>query len=163
MDARSEAALAPLCPAFSALVRAASNALNANGTYILVVSGLRTADEQNALYAQGRTAPGKIVTNARAGQSMHNYGLAADIVPYLLGANGALNWKASTPQFQHMVEALKAQGLEWGGDWKGNLADYDHFQLGGFPASPDAHMQAVYAQGPDSYKSLWPPSLPSLG
>jgi peptidoglycan L-alanyl-D-glutamate endopeptidase CwlK len=41
---------------------------------------LRTIAEQNELYAQGRTKAGKIVTNAKGGQSYHNYGLAFDIV-----------------------------------------------------------------------------------
>ena len=112
MDARSEKALALVCPEFANKVRAASDALNADGTFILVVSGLRSAAEQNALFAQGRPAPGHIVTNARAGQSMHNYGLAADIVPYITGSSGQLNWRANTPQFQHMVSALKAQGMD---------------------------------------------------
>lgn len=130
-------------------VRTAAASLEASGTYLLVVSGLRTASEQNALYAQGRTAPGHVVTNARAGQSMHNYGLAVDVVPYLTGQSGDLNWNASTLQFKAMVAALKLQGLEWGGDWK-HLADFDHFQLSGLPASPSAAMQADYTAGLDA-------------
>ena len=121
----------------------------------LVVSGLRTADEQNALYAQGRTTPGHIVTNAKAGYSMHNYGLAIDMVPYLTGSGGALNWTASTPQFQRMVGAMKAQGLEWGGDWKGALGDYDHFQLTDLPSSPSATMRADYGTGPATLDAIW--------
>jgi peptidoglycan L-alanyl-D-glutamate endopeptidase CwlK len=45
---------------------------------IRIVQGLRTIDEQNALYAQGRTKPGNKVTNAKGGSSYHNYGLAVD-------------------------------------------------------------------------------------
>jgi len=146
MDQRSEAQLATVSPDFAALVRNAADALAASGTYLLVVSGLRTAAEQNALYAQGRTAPGHIVTNARAGFSMHNYGLAVDVVPYLSGQTGALNWNVSTPQYQAMVAALKAQGLVWGGDWK-SLADYDHFQMPKLPNSPTAAMRADYGSG----------------
>ena len=41
---------------------------------------LRTFKEQDDLYSQGRTRPGKIVTNAKGGDSYHNYGLAIDIV-----------------------------------------------------------------------------------
>jgi len=85
MDARSEAALATVDPSLASAVRAAATKLEALGTYILVVSGLRTSSEQEALYAQGRTTPGHIVTNAKAGESMHNYGLAVDVVPYLSG------------------------------------------------------------------------------
>ena len=45
-----------------------------------VTQGLRTFPEQQALYNQGRTSPGKKVTNAKPGQSYHNYGLAIDVV-----------------------------------------------------------------------------------
>jgi peptidoglycan L-alanyl-D-glutamate endopeptidase CwlK len=154
-DARSEAALATVNPAFADLVRAAAATLEAQGTYLLVVSGLRTADEQNAPYARGRTTPGHIVTNAKAGQSMHNYGLAADIVPYLSGSAGALNWTPSTPQYQAMVDALKAQGLAWGGDWV-NFKDEDHFQMGGLPANPSQAMQTDYGIGDQAaLQAIW--------
>lgn len=156
MDRQSEAQLATVMPDLATKVRAAAAVLEAAGTYLLVVSGLRTASQQDALYAQGRSAPGHVVTNARAGQSMHNYGLAVDVVPYLSGSGGGLNWSASTPQFQAMVAALKAQGLEWGGDWRGNLADYDHFQMSGLPASPSAAMQTDYAGvAAGGYGAIW--------
>lgn len=48
---------------------------------ILVLHGYRSIEEQNALYAQGRTAPGKRVTNAKGGQSAHNFGMAIDVAP----------------------------------------------------------------------------------
>lgn len=146
MDARSEAALATVNPALAAKIRAAAAALEAAGTYLLVVSGLRTAAQQDALYAQGRTTPGHVVTNAKSGQSMHNYGLAADIVPYLSGQTGNLNWQAETPQFAAMVAALKQQGLVWGGDWA-SIKDYDHFQMSNLPVSPNAAMEADYGVG----------------
>ncbi len=146
MDARSEAALATVWPAFAAKVRAAADQLATQGTYFLVVSGLRTAAEQNALYAQGRTTPGHVVTNARAGLSMHNYGLAVDAVPYLSGSTGALNWTPHTPQYQAFVAAMKAQGLAWGGDWV-TFPDQDHFQLAGLPANPSPAMVADYGAG----------------
>jgi len=146
MDQRSEAQLATVSPDFAILVRNAADTLASDGTFLLVVSGLRTAAEQNTLYAQGRTTPGHIVTNAQAGFSMHNYGLAVDVVPYLSGQTGALNWTVGTPQYQAMVAALKAQGLVWGGDWK-SLADYDHFQMPQLPNSPTAAMRADYGAG----------------
>ncbi len=155
MDARSEEALKLICPEFADKVRAAADALKAEHTFLLVVSGLRTAAEQNTLYAQGRTTPGHIVTHARAGFSMHNYGLAADIVPYTSGQSGPLNWTVTTPQYQEMVAALKSQGLEWGGDWKGNLGDFDHFQLTNLPASPSAPMLADYGTGPTDLSTIW--------
>jgi peptidoglycan L-alanyl-D-glutamate endopeptidase CwlK len=155
MDARSEAALATVDPSLASAVRAAATKLEALGTYILVVSGLRTSSEQEALYAQGRTTPGHIVTNAKAGQSMHNYGLAVDVVPYLSGPAGALNWNAGTEQYAAMVSALKAEGLGWGGDWV-HFKDEDHFQLSTLPINPTEAMIADYGAGDDSaLASIW--------
>lgn len=155
MDTRSEAALATVNPTFADLVRAAAISLEAQGTYLLVVSGLRTAAQQDALYAQGRTTPGHIVTNAKAGQSMHNYGLAVDIVPYLSGQTGALNWQPTTPQYEAMVAALKAQGLTWGGDWI-SIKDYDHFQMSDLPVSPNEAMITDYGTGDQaSLQTIW--------
>lgn len=54
--------------------------VSSDGTLIRVAQGFRTYAEQDALYAQGRTAPGKIVTKAKGGISNHNFGLAFDIV-----------------------------------------------------------------------------------
>jgi len=155
MDVRSEAALAKVNPQLADKVRAAAALLANSGTHLLVVSGLRTAAEQNALYAQGRTTPGHIVTKARAGHSMHNYGLAVDIVPYLTGATGQLNWRPNTPQFRAMVSALESQNLVWGGTWK-SFPDDDHFQLPGVPASPTPRMVADYGSGTDAeLKAVW--------
>ena len=149
MNPRSEAELSRVIPALADKVRSAAAVLKQEGTFLLVISGLRTAAEQNALYAQGRTSPGHVVTNAKAGQSMHNYGLAVDIAPYLQGEDGRINWKPDTPQFKAMVAAMKSQGLEWGGDWK-HFPDMDHFQLAGLPANPSLAMQADYPQGLDA-------------
>lgn len=155
MNARSEAALATINPALADKIRAGAATLAANGTFLLVVSGLRTAAQQNALYAQGRTAPGHVVTNAKAGQSMHNYGLAVDIVPYISGQAGDVNWRPDTPQFKAMVTALKAQGLVWGGDWT-SIKDYDHFQMSGLPNSPTHALQADYGTGdPTALAVIW--------
>lgn len=143
MDKRSQGIIFEVDPALAALVRAAAATLEAQGTFLCVYQGLRTAEQQNALYAQGRTTPGHIVTNAKAGYSNHNYGLAIDVVPYLAGDGGALNWNPKTEQYQAMVTALKAQGLEWGGDWT-HFPDMDHFQMKGIPANPSAAMMSDY-------------------
>ena len=111
MDKRSEALLANVDSVLADKVRAAANQLATLGTYLLVVSGLRTAPEQNALYAQGRNgAPGHIVTNAKAGYSTHNYGLAVDVVPYLSGKSGQLNWDSNTPNLGPWSPPLKPRG-----------------------------------------------------
>lgn len=98
---------------------------------------LRTFAEQNALFAQGRTKPGKIVTNARGGLSYHNYGLAIDIVLLVDKDNNdtfeTAVWDVKTDfdgdrkaDWIECVNIFKQYGWEWGGDWK--FSDPPHFQ-----------------------------------
>lgn len=97
----------------------------AAGLDLLVTCTLRTHDEQDALYAQGRTKPGRIVTNARAGQSAHNYGLALDFVPIV---NGKLEWDDGAPQWHDAGKRAKEFGLEWAGDWP-KFREFPHVQV----------------------------------
>ena len=93
----------------------------------------RTFEEQDRLYAQGRTMPGSRVTNARGGQSYHNYGLAVAIV--LLTNNGrGVSWDMcldldgdGTKDWQEIVHVFKHYGWKWGGDWT-SFKDYPHFE-----------------------------------
>ncbi len=94
----------------------------AKGIEIEIISGTRTFPEQDALYAQGRTKPGKVVTNARAGYSNHNFGIAFDI--------GIFQDKKYIPEspLYKVVGALGLElGLEWGGNWT-SIQDEPHFQ-----------------------------------
>lgn len=84
------------------------------GIDILITSTYRDGESQNALYSQGRSAPGKIVTNARAGQSYHNWRVAFDFVPIV---NGKPNW-SDVALFTKCGEIAEAVGLEWAGRWK---------------------------------------------
>jgi len=99
---------------------------------------LRTHAEQNELYAQGRTKPGKIVTYARGGQSYHNYGLAIDIV-FLVdrdknGTYETPSWdinadwdKDGTPEWKEVDHVFSMYG--WKGLYKnGKRWDFPHFQ-----------------------------------
>lgn len=83
------------------------------GIEILITSTLRTNAEQAALYAQGRTAPGKVVTNAKPGQSWHNYALAFDFVPIV---NGKAAWN-DLKLFETCGKLAESVGLEWAGRW----------------------------------------------
>lgn len=98
---------------------------------------LRTFAEQNTLYSQGRTVKGSIVTNAKGGQSAHNYGFAIDIV--LLKDNDgngtfeSASWETNidfdgdgVSDWMEVVKIFKLYGWEWGGDWK--FIDKPHFQ-----------------------------------
>ena len=53
------------------------------GINVLITSTFRNADSQDDLYANGRTKPGNKVTNAKGGQSMHQFRCAFDFVPYI--------------------------------------------------------------------------------
>lgn len=119
-----------LHPKVQPLARKLIEVCAAEGIKIQVTATLRDFEYQNSLYAQGRTKPGPIVTNAKGGQSLHNYGVAFDVVPVrdgkavwgTTGADGAL-WRR--------IGVLGASlGLEWGGDWK-SLKDLPHFQYTG--------------------------------
>lgn len=115
---------------------------------------LRTNAEQEALYAIGRTKPGKKVTNARAGQSFHNYGRAIDIV-LLVDKDGngtfeSASWETNVDfdgdgkaDWQEVVAIFKRHGWEWGGDWK--FTDMPHFQRTN--GSTIAQMQKLYPHG----------------
>lgn len=84
----------------------------------------RSFEESDKLYAQGRTAPGEIVTNAKAGQSLHNYGCALD---FHLQIGGKDSWEVNH-NWMVVVNIFKLHGFEWGGDWH-SLKDYPHLQL----------------------------------
>jgi peptidoglycan L-alanyl-D-glutamate endopeptidase CwlK len=92
---------------------------------------LRTFAEQDAIYAQGRTKPGAKISNARGGMSMHNYGLAIDIVLIRNGKEAVWDMKTDfdgdgKSDWMEIVTIFKQYGWEWGGDWK--FFDGPHFQ-----------------------------------
>lgn len=140
MNKSSENRLAKVHPKLAEAIRRAAARLVAEGITIEVVQGLRTYAEQNALYAQGRTKPGKRVTNARGGQSNHNFGLAVDVCPF---AGGKPLWDAPQSTWRAIGAAGKAEGLEWGGDWK-SFVDLPHLQLPG-PSVYECHQ--LYVKG----------------
>jgi peptidoglycan L-alanyl-D-glutamate endopeptidase CwlK len=112
-----EPCVAVLCHKFIADCRA-------QGIDCLVTSTFRDAESQNALYAQGRTMPGAIVTNAKGGQSWHNWRCAFDMVPIV---HGKAQWN-DMETFRKCGEIGKKLGLEWAGDWR-KFKEYAHFQL----------------------------------
>jgi peptidoglycan L-alanyl-D-glutamate endopeptidase CwlK len=98
-----------------------------HGIDLLVTSTYRDIESQDALYAQGRTTAGSIVTNARGGFSYHNFRCAIDVVPLV---NGKANWNGSDPVWAKIGELGKAAGLEWAGEWK-TFKELAHFQYTG--------------------------------
>lgn len=103
---------------------------------LLVTCTYRSRADQDALFAQGRTNVGLIVTHARGGESLHNVTVnskpasrAVDVVPLIGGkpfwqteGRGAAIW-------QTVGNAGMRLGLEWGGNWPAAKRDYAHFQL----------------------------------
>lgn len=93
------------------------------GYELTIVQGLRTFAEQDALFAKRPK-----VTNARGGQSMHNYGLAVD---FAFIVNGKINWDEKL--YSNIGKWANDVGLEWGGNWK-HFKDLPHCQLKGLPS-----------------------------
>lgn len=103
-----------------------------------IVSTLRTFLEQNALYAQGRTKPGTIVTNAKAGQSNHNFGTSLDFA-LIVDKDGDGKFESTSwdtkgdydgdkkADWMEVVAIFKRHGWSWGGDWK-TLVDMPHVE-----------------------------------
>lgn len=93
------------------------------GIDILITSTYRDAESQNALYAQGRTKEGKKVTNAKAGQSFHNWRCAFDFVPIV---NGKAQW-SDIATFEKIGVMGENLGLTWAGRWT-RFTERAHFQ-----------------------------------
>lgn len=124
VDPRSEATIATLLPDVRPYARALVQKAAAAGIRIKVISGLRTYEEQDRLYAQGRTILDMpIVTNAKAGHSNHNFGIAFDV-----GVFEGNKYLGESPKYKSVGVLGMELGLEWGGNWK-SIVDQPHFQL----------------------------------
>lgn len=132
----------------------------ARGVAVLILETYRSPERQEELYQHGRTAPGPIVTRARAWESAHQFRIAVDAVPVgELGADGkpALDW---TPfdgprrelkfrgtlelewlerPWRIMAEESAICGLSWSGRWR--FVEYCHFQKEN--ARPIAELRAA--------------------
>jgi peptidoglycan L-alanyl-D-glutamate endopeptidase CwlK len=117
--------LEELLPPVKKRAEALLEAAKAQGIDLLVTSTYRDNECQTLLYAQGRTKPGDIVTNAKAGESYHNYRCAFDVVPLV---NGKPVWNAKDPVWQKIGAIGKSCDLEWAGDWVGKMREMAHFQ-----------------------------------
>jgi hypothetical protein len=144
--ALSDQRLSGLHPVVASRARAMLDLCSLAGLAILVTQGVRTWEEQDVLFARGRTVPpigaSNIVTKARGGQSYHNFGLAFDII--VLDSMGKTDWNTSHPGWRRAAEAGRSVGLEWGGDWKG-FKDIPHFQYTGGLSL--AECRALFADG----------------
>ena len=137
VDSRSEKTIASLLPEVQPIARALVQKATLSGIKIKVISGLRSYAEQDALYAQGRTKPGNIVTNAKGGYSNHNFGIAFDI-----GVFEGSQYLEESSKYQAVGVLGMDLGLEWGGNWK-TIVDQPHFQLRPTWASDFAERQML--------------------
>ncbi len=99
---------------------------------VRITQGLRTMKEQADLYSLGRTKPGQKVTNAKPGQSIHNYGLAVDICLLIDGKvaswDTAKDWDNDrVADWYECVKIFAKYGWDWGGNWK-RFKDLPHFE-----------------------------------
>jgi peptidoglycan L-alanyl-D-glutamate endopeptidase CwlK len=138
-DARTEQNLATLDerarPTMRRLVGLAQDVAAAQGVTVKVISGHRSWEEQDRLYAQGRTAPGNVVTNARGGYSNHNFGIAIDFgvfkgSSYLDGSSRSSDRALAQRVHAAIAAAAKEAGLNttWGGDWR-SFPDAPHHEI----------------------------------
>lgn len=123
VDARSEGVIAGLQPEVQGYARALVKRAAAAGIEIKVISGLRTFAQQDELFAQGRTKPGRRVTNAKGGESNHNFGIAFDV-----GVFEGTAYLDESPAYNVVGAFATEIGLEWGGHWV-SIVDKPHFQL----------------------------------
>lgn len=120
---RSEKVIATLHPFVQPYARALYFKARGHGLTINIISGLRSYAEQDAWYAQGRTRPGDVVTNARGGYSNHNFGIAFDV-----GLFERNQYLGESPMYKAVGALGEELGLEWGGNWR-TVVDQPHFQL----------------------------------
>ena len=122
IDANSEKKIMTLHPKVRDSARLFLKKAKEQGVNLIITSGNRSYSEQDALYAKGRTAPGAIVTNAKAGESSHNFATAIDVVEVV---NGKANWNGD---WDKIAKIGKSVGFAWGGDWQ-NFSDKPHFEM----------------------------------
>jgi len=123
-DARSERCLRTLHPRAQEAARRFLARARAGGADVRIISGTRSYQEQNTLYRRGRYGtPGPKVTNARGGQSNHNFGIAWDVGVFVNGA-----YSQDETLYDTVAAGASAPEIEWGGNWA-TFKDRPHYQL----------------------------------
>jgi peptidoglycan L-alanyl-D-glutamate endopeptidase CwlK len=115
--------MSKLYPPFKTLMEELLQNCEARGATYVMTSGYRSFSEQDKLYEQGRTKPGLKITNARGGESAHNYGVAADFVAK---PGGKVSWDVGS--YAILMEEAEKLGLESGGRWT-KFKDLPHVQM----------------------------------
>ncbi|HEX3023006.1 MAG TPA: M15 family metallopeptidase [Lachnospiraceae bacterium] len=142
--------ISALHPDLQVLIKRLQSTCLKKGLIIGISECVRTVAEQNALYAQGRTKRGPIVTNAKGStySSMHQWGIAFDF--YRNDGKGSYN--DSDGFFTKVGKIGEAIGLEWGGSWT-SIIDKPHFQLPDW-GSTTAKLKEQY-KSPENFILTW--------
>lgn len=145
-------------PLLKAKVREIVEICGKQGIDLVVCQGLRTVEEQDALYALGRDEKGEVVkadevvTKAKGGHSWHNFGLAVDLAPEEVGSH-KIDWHAGSRLWAALEAAGAHAGLVCGCNFR-SFPDAPHFQLTGkFPVSPNDEVREIYVKG--GIEAVW--------
>jgi peptidoglycan LD-endopeptidase CwlK len=122
-------------PSFLARIKELLAACRAAGCDYWATSGYRSPAEQDKLYAQGRTAPGNVVTNSQGFQSAHNFGIAIDFTRDKDAAKAGLQPSWDAADYEVLGQQTVALGLVWGGNFK--MKDRPHVQLAGYVSAAE--------------------------
>jgi len=133
--------------------------LAARGMDALITDGFRSIEEQNKIFAQGRTTPGRVVTQARGGESNHNYGMAVDLYPVIGGHVFTEPTAVNKQRFVEIQRAIidEAEGLGlFSGSHFGKLGDMPHVQLLGEDVFNAKHKALpIFNANGGSYDAVW--------
>lgn len=147
MDKTSEEHLSQVHPELGRRIRQLADECEKAGFPILVTCGVRSYADQDALYSHGRAEPGRIVTNAKGGESAHQFGYAADIVPGKEPApEFTPDWDAASPEWKEVLTLARSCGLAEGAQWR-TFPDRPHLFLDEIPAEPTDEMRTAFANG----------------
>ncbi len=129
-DPRTEENIASLVPKAQRAARLFLVACKAFPYSVKILSGGRTYAQQTALYNQGRSTKGPVVTNAPAGSSNHNFGIAFDVGIFDGSKYFTGKTSAETKAYLDLRKLTKPAVLEldWGGDWRSSK-DYPHYEF----------------------------------
>jgi peptidoglycan L-alanyl-D-glutamate endopeptidase CwlK len=150
MDTASEAKLQLVHPQLAGKVRQMADQLALSGVTIKVTQGLRSWNEQLAIWQKGRDSDGNVVdskavvTHAAPGHSWHNLGLAVDVAPF---ADNTPDWSLNHPVWKRIEAVGESLGMVAGAEFR-SFPDWPHFQLTGvFPVSPNDEVRQIFKEG----------------
>lgn len=156
-----------LChPRIQKIASAWMKACATEGITVAIAETLRTAAEQDELYAQGRTKPGAIVTHAKGStyRSQHQWGIAFDFYLKMdIDGDGKISddaYNDSKGHFEKAAEIGKKLGLAWGGDWS-SIVDKPHLYLQDWGSTPNVLIQKYGT--PEKFMATWVPEQVKTG